>query len=320
MESNPAMTQSSLLAIHSRIKSLLMPLYMQKKWIERVKYSSQSISYKQTGHDIVRQHIESGIAAIGKIGESELCALNCYLKNRDSSGFCEKWDKRSQRLYYNAGVFPHTNESFSQFCRIMLDCLSSIDCMAVWFNRGEATVVNDYATNARLVGLNTLEPFLWNRPWMELAKGKRVLAISPFAETILSQHESISDVWKNKPQMAPAYDLEVIKTPLCAALVESPFRDWQEGLESLKSEMETMHFDIAIIGAGAWSLPLAVHAKKMQKVGVHLGGAAQLIFGIWGHRWDNKPRHGQYFNEFWVRPSNSERPETFRNIENGCYW
>lgn len=47
----------------------------------------------------------------------------------------------------------------------------------------------------------------------------------------------------------------------------------------------------------------------------------QSLFGIKGGRFDSYDefRNG-YYNEYWVRPSDEERPENFKKIENGCYW
>ena len=57
------------------IKDVLRPVYRQKRHIERVQYWGRTISDGQAGHDIVRRTIESGPAAIGKIGKSELRGL-----------------------------------------------------------------------------------------------------------------------------------------------------------------------------------------------------------------------------------------------------
>ena len=42
-------------------------------------------------------------------------------------------------------------------------------------------------------------------------------------------------------------------------------------------------------------------------------------------RWENKQYHPIFnytklFNDYWVRPDNSYRPQTADNIEEGCYW
>jgi hypothetical protein len=90
-------------------------------------------------------------------------------------------------------------------------------------------------------------------------------------------------------------------------------------VESFKKQMDKISYDVAIIGTGASSLPLAAHAKKMGKKGIHLGGGVQILFGVKGGRWDNNI--GQYYyNENWTRPYKDETPEKFKNIEGGCYW
>ena len=296
------------------------PLYHKKKWIERLKYGSRPILDAQAGHDLLRQRVGTQPVAAGKIGESELRGLIPYLKYRDDSGHCDRWDARSQRLYTNAGVFPPDAEGFSRFGREMVDSLPDVDTLAVWFNRGEASVVNRLAPKASLVHINSLEPHLWDDPWFELAEGKTVLAISPFVNSFLKQRDHLAEVWKAKPAMAPNYRLEVIETPLCAALIDSPYASWGDGLDRLRDQMAAIDFDIAVIGAGAWSVPLAVHAKRLGKVGVHLGGTTQLLFGVLGQRWQDNAKHSKYFNEHWIRPGDGERPDTFNKIEGGCYW
>jgi hypothetical protein len=99
-------------------------------------------------------------------------------------------------------------------------------------------------------------------------------------------------------------------------MVPPRHRDWFEALEDLKSRMEKMEFDIALVGAGAWSLPLVAHAKAMGKKGIHLGGSLQLMFGIKGGRFDNN----QIYNSHWIRPLFDESPANFRLMENGAYW
>ena len=54
------------------------------------------------------------------------------------------------------------------------------------------------------------------------------------------------------------------------------------------------------------------------RVGIHLGGATQLLFGIRGKRWDENAKHTPFVTDAWVRPR--ERPDLLSNIEDGCYW
>jgi glycerol-3-phosphate dehydrogenase len=48
-------------------------------------------------------------------------------------------------------------------------------------------------------------------------------------------------------------------------------------------------YDVALIGCGAYGLPLASHVKRKGKQSIHLGGGLQLLFGIKGKRWDDNP-------------------------------
>lgn len=303
-----------------RAKMILVQIYIQKRWIERAKYWGRTTYLGQAGHDQVAQAVASGCAAIGKIGESELRALRCYLKHRDADGFCSYWNPGCRRLYAIAGVFPPTPESFTDFAREFISAVEAIDVMAVWWIPGEARVVKKMAPKATLVGLRCLEPHFWEQPWVQHLEGKRVLVVSPFTETMIAQHAQLEKVWSKKPSMAVNFELKTLKTPLCAILAKSPYESWSQGLEDLRQQMSDIEFDVAIIGAGAWSLPLTAHAKSLGKVGFHLGGATQLLFGIRGRRWDVTPSQVRYQNEYWKRPAQQERPSTYEKIEGGCYW
>jgi hypothetical protein len=77
---------------------------------------------------------------------------------------------------------------------------------------------------------------------------------------------------------------------------------------------------------------MASHAKKMGKIGIHLGGSLQLLFGIRGKRWENKEygsslrqthpeiKYYELPNADWIRPTESETPKSANNVENACYW
>jgi hypothetical protein len=84
--------------------------------------------------------------------------------------------------------------------------------------------------------------------------------------------------------------------------------------------MEDATFDVAIVGAGAYSLPLVVHARNLGKIGIHLGGAVQILFGIRGLRWDRHPVISSFYNSSWCRPSDNETPQENFNPEDGGYW
>ena len=88
----------------------------------------------------------------------------------------------------------------------------------------------------------------------------------------------------------------------------------------MKSQIDKIDFDIALIGCGAYGLPLAAHVKRAGKIGVHMGGCLQILFGIMGKRWDEHPIISKLYNDNWVRPSELEKPKSYLKVEDGCYW
>jgi hypothetical protein len=95
-------------------------------------------------------------------------------------------------------------------------------------------------------------------------------------------------------------------------------------LKWLESGMEKVDiedgFDVALVGCGAASIPLVAKAKAMGKMGVHMGGPLQLLFGIRGRRWDDRPEFQAFFNEAWCRPYSFERPVEYLSVDSGGYW
>lgn len=300
------------------LRAAVSKVYHQRRWLERVQLLQRPVLNGEAGHQVVRELVAQGVGAVGKIGESELAGLASYAKYRDEQGFASRWTSRSRRLYTNAGVFPDNVLAYNDFARVMVEALSHVDVLAAWYNPGEARVVKEFASRAQLVGLTCLEPHLWTDPWFSLLEGKRVLIVTPFVDTVRAQFPHLAAVWRKKPQMGIPFELLTLRTPFCAAIAPSPYRDWLTGFDDLRRAMDVLDFDVAIIGAGAWSLPLAVHAKDLGRLGIHLGGATQLMFGVRGKRWDTNRKHTPFITDAWVRPT--ERPPLLTNIEDGCYW
>ncbi|MEL6976477.1 MAG: hypothetical protein AAGL29_13935, partial [Bacteroidota bacterium] len=122
------------------------------------------------------------------------------------------------------------------------------------------------------------------------------------------------------PHVLPEFDLEVITSVQSIAGQKTQFEDWFAALEHMKSEMDHMDYDVAIIGCGAYGMSLGAHAKRKGKQAIHMGGATQILFGIKGSRWDNHPVISKFYNSAWVRPSKNETPEDKDKVEDGCYW
>ena len=84
--------------------------------------------------------------------------------------------------------------------------------------------------------------------------------------------------------------------------------------------MQGLSFDVALLGCGAYSLPLAARIHGMGRSAIHLGGSLQLLFGVFGRRWERFDSQRALLNSAWIRPLAEDRPISYQDVEDGCYW
>ena len=305
--------------IYYKAKSLVRPITEHRKLLERSRYLGTRILSPQEGNDLLARSMHKP-AAIGKIGSSEMAALRHYWRRADSSGDCECWGWEARNLYRIAGVYPREARVFSSFCRIYAEALTHLDVLAVWFNFGENAARRRFAPKATLTALRGIEPYYHERPWSQHLAGRRVLVVSPFADTIQEQYHRRQQFWRAKPEVLPEFQLVTLRSPLSAYLIAPQYPDWFAALDAMCKQMASLAFDVALVGAGAWSIPLVAHAKSLGAWAIHLGGATQVLFGVKGKAWERNEKITAFFNEAWTRPSAAERPEGVQKIEGGSYW
>lgn len=278
---------------------------------------------------------------ISRFGTGEIGIVNNYLTSHSKISLWRKsidyikdntglpwWDKivyKSMRL--NAGIFPESIETLDRFSERYLQDIPEIDLLGS-FNYTERFMPlrNDVIN----VHLECLYPFFVEQPWTRILEGKRVLVIHPFTETIKYQHTRHKLLFDN-PLIYPSYELYTIKAVQSNAGGEVPFADWFEALKWMEDKISKIDFDFAIIGCGAYGLPIAAHIKRLGKKAIHLGGGSQLLFGIKGKRWDNNGYHwdnlpqldtnySSLYNEYWTRANKNETPSSAEKVEGACYW
>jgi len=262
---------------------------------------------------------------IARFGSTELITMVNYLGVKHPNKNILKYIKgESLAWWWNKGImdqmqswsgfFPPSQEKIEQFCEMMLDDMKEVDVLGSWLAEENFF---DTELEAKKVHLKQLEPFYTKNPWSRALKGKKVLVVHPFAETIKSQYQRRELLFDNK-DVLPQFDLKVVKAVQSIAGEETKFNDWFEALEFMKSEIDNIDYDFCLIGAGAYGFPLAAHVKRQGKKAIHLGGILQVLFGIKGRRFDDL--FSDFYNEFWVRPSEDEKPKNAHTVENGCYW
>lgn len=214
----------------------------------------------------------------------------------------------------SAGFFPPSDEMLRRFYyRIKEDC-KLIDLHASWYP-GEQRLKSTLYPLSRTCAIEELSPFHAAQPWTKSLMGKNVLVIHPFAASIASQYQHREDLFDD-PNFLPEFNLLTYKPVVSFCGEETQYTNWFEALDAMTADIAQIDFDIAIIGAGAYGMPLAAAIKRMRKKAFHFGGATQLLFGIKGRRWKNSP----LFKDTWCRPLPEETPKNSLSVEQGCYW
>ena len=122
------------------------------------------------------------------------------------------------------------------------------------------------------------------------------------------------------PRVLPRFELKTLAAVQSSAGTPTRFGDWFEALDFMADAVAATEFDVALLGCGAYGFALAAHVKRLGRTAVHLGGPCQILFGIKGRRWDEHDVVGRLYNDSWVRPSDTERPASYLEVEEGCYW
>lgn len=282
-------------------------------------YGGTNYYSSEEGVNFISSMIQSGKPFfIGRLGETELRTLDCYERLWYS---LTSLHAANRSMCVNAGFFPKKVGQIKKFCVLEKSILCDMDALGVFLWKNEEYYVYRYM-NLRACFLgNILDPLYWENSWTTSLKGKRVLVIHPFADTIFKQYSLNKEYLFLDERVLPDFQLTVIKAvQSIGGKGVSGYTSWFEALEYMKRRIIENDFDIALLGCGAYGLPLASYVKQLGKQAIYIGGALQLMFGIYGKRWKNEKHVSRYVNQYWVHPSIEETPELYTSVEAGCYW
>ena len=308
-------------------------------------YNPQCIIDRSIANDIIHDKlIGEEPCMISRFGTTELNCINNFVCINSKDNYIKKlsnyildnthtpWWNRDhfEIMSVYSGIFPPSVDTSVKFSERYLQDIPLIDVLGA-FQYYEKFM--PLRSDVKKIQLETLYPFFVDRPWTRALAGKKVLVVHPFDFSIRSQYEKRKKLFNN-PDVLPDFDLITFRAVQSVAGTKVPFADWFEALEYMEDKISNIDFDICILGCGAYGLPLAAHVKRIGKKAVHVGGGTQLLFGIKGKRWTEQYEktwnyrpgevidlnYGDLFNEHWVFPDTSERPENSVKVENSCYW
>ena len=217
----------------------------------------------------------------------------------------------------NAGIRPRNKESYRVFADLCRGAMEGLDLQGVWSIGYEAVCIGKGTQreffNVEITGPDGANP----NHWLCSLQGKRVLVVSPFDGTIQKQISRLAEVW---PQSDWMRGTEFRSVSFPYLIDEGCSETWWEVYNRIGTIVSRGDYEVALFGCGGLGLPFAHLAKKAGRVGIHLGGHLQLIFGIYGKRHLEQDWHRQHINDTWVRPGVEEVAKTASRVEGGCYW
>lgn len=225
-------------------------------------------------------------------------------------------------LTANAGVYPATDApSFTEGYLASLNSSSIIGRFGQIRRDQEHFVLERCCQRAIVVANRALEPYFFQSPWSRELASRIVLVVHPFTATIRRQYAKNVSLWLD-PDVLPRFELKLVQSPLTLADAPKPHTSWSDSLRHLQARVSAAApFDVALLGCGAYGLPLAHYIVNEHNVpALYMGGALQLLFGIKGRRWADRPDFRAFFNSHWVWPDAAETPPGASRVENGAYW
>lgn len=252
--------------------------------------------------------------AVGRFGAVEMHCVSKWMRGKYYS------KNEAEQALYAAGIFPNDKQTIDCFSKIYTEAISFCDVLGVWEVIDEKKAIKKYTEVISIIPSKSIEPYYFSNPWSQELTGKQILVIHPFIDSIEKQFKNRRKLWNNENILPEFKSLITIKAIQSNAGSKTQFVNWIEALDYMKSEINKVNFDVAIIGAGAYGLPLAAYVKSLGKQAIQMAGATQILFGIKGKRWDKHPIISEFYNDYWVRPDLLETPPQAKRVEGGSYW
>ena len=317
----------TLLVQAKRSIQIRLKLFRRQPSLDRV--GSKPVLNHQESQDMISKALSEGKPfAAGRLGTTEGDIVWWRIRHPERA-MPAALLKNGKTL---SGIFPVSQSAAIEFANSYLEAVGNLDLLGVRnqdFFSGYHTMEREVIERTRpnwLCSIEDLSPLGTSDSWVKALSGKKVLIIHPFSKTIQSQYQqNRRDIFLDKDWL-PDFHLQVYK-PFQTQGPETPegkATTWIKSLEIMLDEVSRFSFDVALISAGAYGLPLATGIKSSGRSALHIGGALQLFFGIRGGRWDRVsdqyPILSKYYSTAWVRPTKDETPDWSKSVEGGAYW
>lgn len=269
-------------------------------------------------NNLIKKYLENNQPfALCRLGSAEFTLVQLYDEHK-----LFHTNRLPQSNMYS--IFHNSSQEVGQWVDLLRKDCKDIDIMAYFDDHPieEYVIKTSCLPNMKQIRLEQIEAMLYENPWTMSLKGKKVLLISPFVDTMLKQYPHMHEIYTNHLMLPDNLELKALKSVWFSGNPEDEFKTWFDALNYLYKEAMKIDFDVALLSCSAFGFNLAPMFKRAGKQAIQYGGALQLLFGIRGARWDNYPPYMGFYNDAWVRPPQNEKPSKsfVKKMDDGCYW
>jgi len=221
------------------------------------------------------------------------------------------------KMYTNAGFYGNENH-FKKWKNEYIRALYNMDIHLDVMTCKSFVVCGDLLTKLN-IWCPTLAYIEYIDYWVDIVKilmdnNKKICIVSYFSEEMKTQFKKINKIFTHVD--LTNLKLEFVET-WNTIKGNEPHKNSIQTLELLKEKIDKTNSDIYLISAGCYGVPLCNHIKSKNKNSVYVGGLLQMLFGLRGSRWDERPFMNKYYNEHWKYPN--KKPKNYEIVEEWCY-
>ena len=254
------------------------------------------------------------VARLGRT-ESRLCGENFFQKKYSYLTISQ--------AQLNAGIYPVQTKSLDLYAHNYQNALKKCSLIGYWATEYQLPLLSSLIPHTpdptSICFHHALEPFFHDLPWTSALKSKKVLLVSSFADAAQRNYDYRDKIFNNR-LLLPDFELIVVNSPVTNGIKPvTMFSSWQETFSNIVQSIDKIDFDIALVCAGSYSLPLVSHVAMRGQQALHIGGAMQLLFGLFGSRWSPYISYRNLYQEEWLARPFSSRPPVCHSVDFGDY-
>ena len=237
-----------------------------------------------------------------------------------------------QTMKNNAGIKMSNEQSFIHYSNSYLKAYENCDLYGGWniiehvYSHSQ-DYINEWYLTKRMFCSFAFDIFHYihssKNPWTLALKGKRILIISAFEESILEKLPNRDKIYGL--ELFPDCTFVTIKPPQTQG--DEPSDEYYIEADRFFKRLDKLKnkYDIALVSCGGYGNMVCNYIyENHEKSAIYVGGVLQMYFGILGNRW-RRERYDiiKLFvdgNPYWSSPKESEKPKNHVNVEGSCYW